>query len=434
MPARSARVPKYCHFRPRNLAYVRVRGRIRYLGKYDSPESRENYRRVLAEMDAAPGAPPERSKGQSMTVMELCAAYLDHAEGYYVKDGRPTAQMGNVHRALRLLKGLYGHSPAAEFGPLGLRAIQAHMIASPRVDPRTNQARPYTRSTINATTGSIRRVFRWAVSNELLPVTVYQALATVPDLRRGRTAAREPRAIPPVSDQAVNQTLPHLLPIVADMVSFQRLTGARPSEVCELRPADLDRTEPVWRYRPASHKTEHHGRQRVIFVGPKAQAILRPYLLRPADACCFSPAEAMQEHLEARQAARKTPQYRGNRPGSNRKARPSRRPKDHYDKDAYRRAIERACERAFGMPAELRKVPKKATTEQRREIRQAAAAWRAEHCWRPNQLRHSAATEIRRQFGLEAAQTVLGHAKADVTQVYAERDYALAADVMSKIG
>jgi site-specific recombinase XerC len=54
--------------------------------------------------------------------------------------------------------------------------------------------------------------------------------------------------------------------------------------------------------------------------------------------------------------------------------------------------------------------------------------------WHPNQLRHSAATEIRRRFGLEAAQTVLGHAKADVTQVYAERDYARAAGVMEQIG
>ena len=41
-------------------------------------------------------------------------------------------------------------------------------------------------------------------------------------------------------------------------------------------------------------------------------------------------------------------------------------------------------------------------------------------------------TEVRRKFGLEAAQTVLGHARADVTQVYAERDHALAASVMKE--
>jgi site-specific recombinase XerD len=54
--------------------------------------------------------------------------------------------------------------------------------------------------------------------------------------------------------------------------------------------------------------------------------------------------------------------------------------------------------------------------------------------WHVNQLRHAAATQIRHEFGLEAAQVILGHAKADVTQVYAERDAALAAEIMRKIG
>ena len=36
--------------------------------------------------------------------------------------------------------------------------------------------------------------------------------------------------------------------------------------------------------------------------------------------------------------------------------------------------------------------------------------------------------------GSKPAQVVLGHAKADVTQVYAERDMALAAEIMQKIG
>jgi site-specific recombinase XerC len=67
-------------------------------------------------------------------------------------------------------------------------------------------------------------------------------------------------------------------------------------------------------------------------------------------------------------------------------------------------------------------------------MQKLAAEWRAKHCWSPNQLRHAAGTDVRRQYGLEAAQVILGHAKADVTQVYAERDQALAAEVMGKIG
>ena len=54
--------------------------------------------------------------------------------------------------------------------------------------------------------------------------------------------------------------------------------------------------------------------------------------------------------------------------------------------------------------------------------------------WHPNQLRHTAATEVRRRFGLEAAQVLLGHSKADVTQMYAERDDALAERVAREVG
>jgi hypothetical protein len=50
------------------------------------------------------------------------------------------------------------------------------------------------------------------------------------------------------------------------------------------------------------------------------------------------------------------------------------------------------------------------------------------------QLRHTAATAIRARHGLEASQVVLGHAKADVTQLYAERDLSKAHAVMAEIG
>ena len=54
--------------------------------------------------------------------------------------------------------------------------------------------------------------------------------------------------------------------------------------------------------------------------------------------------------------------------------------------------------------------------------------------WHPHQLRHTHATEVRRRFGLEAAQVALGHSSADVTQVYAERNLTLAVQVAAQIG
>ncbi|WP_390699367.1 tyrosine-type recombinase/integrase [Gemmata massiliana] len=79
-------------------------------------------------------------------------------------------------------------------------------------------------------------------------------------------------------------------------------------------------------------------------------------------------------------------------------------------------------------------------TETRRRGVQSAACVRkacdAAHIprWHPNQLRHTFGTEIRARFGLEAAQVLLGHTKANVTQVYAERDLSLAVRVAEQMG
>jgi hypothetical protein len=52
MPAVRVHVPKYCLHKARGLAYVRDRGKVRYLGKHGSPESQEAYARFLIEWEA----------------------------------------------------------------------------------------------------------------------------------------------------------------------------------------------------------------------------------------------------------------------------------------------------------------------------------------------------------------------------------------------
>jgi hypothetical protein len=49
-------------------------------------------------------------------------------------------------------------------------------------------------------------------------------------------------------------------------------------------------------------------------------------------------------------------------------------------------------------------------------------------------LRHNAATEIRRQAGLEAVQAAPGRATMNVSEVYTEKNWNLAAAIMQKIG
>jgi len=201
-----------------------------------------------------------------------------------------------------------------------------------------------------------------------------------------------------------------------------------------VRPCDVKRDGKVWKYTPESHKNQHRGKSRVIYFGPQAQEILRPYLDRRADAYCFSPAEAEAERREADHQARKTPLTYGNAPGTNKRRAPRKVPGDRYTPDSYRRAISRACDLASGMPKRLRIIPADATDAQQR--RREAAEWRRTHAWAPNRLRHTAATKIREQFGLEAASATLGHSHshADTTLIYAERPERVALEVAEKVG
>jgi integrase len=108
------------------------------------------------------------------------------------------------------------------------------------------------RSHINKQVDRIKRMFKWATENELIPGTVYEALRCVTCLKRGRTKAREGRKVMPISDADIQATVKHLPEVIADMVQLQRVTGARPSEICDIRPCDINRTGDVWEYIPAS--------------------------------------------------------------------------------------------------------------------------------------------------------------------------------------
>jgi integrase len=241
----------------------------------------------------------------------------------------------------------------------------------------------------------VPRALKWAVAEELLPIRVYEALRTVEGLRKGHSKAHETAPVTHVTDATVDATLPDLPPIVADMVRFQRLTGTRPVEVCLIRPCDVDISGAVWSYRPESHKTEHHGRARVIFIGPEAQNVLRLYLLREKNAFCFVPAESERKWNALKHEHRQSPTT-SSQARRRRKPDPQRAPSDRYSTDSYRRAIARACETASGMPKELRRISGNLAAAERIRLKEQAAAWRGVHCWHPNPLRHSAATEIRR--------------------------------------
>jgi len=385
-------LPRYRKHKASGQAVVHLSGEDFYLGPYGSKASKLEYKRVISEWLQRGGTP--LNKGQSEPpITQILVAYMRFAKSYYRKDGKPTSQLGIVKRALTTLRELYGHRPASEFGPLALQAVRQKIVDS-------GVCRDY----VNKQVTCIKQMFKWAASQELVTADIFHALQTVSGLKKGRTEAPDHDPVEPVPEPDIEGALANLSPIIADMVRFERLTGSRPGEVCQIRPCDLDRSEDVWLYRPESHKTEHHGKQRVIPVGPKAQEILTPYLDRREDKYCFSPIEAKQWQLDQRSKNRKTERSYGNRPGPNRKANPKRQAKPHYTTDSYRKAIQRASERA--------KIDR----------------------WAPNQLRHNAATNVRAEFDLNSSRCILGHSDAKTAEIYARRDLTEAIEVARKVG
>lgn len=268
MPRLSTSVPKYRKHKASGQAVVTLSGKDFYLGPHGTRASKREYDRLVGEWQANGRRLRPETGTQGVSMAELLNEYRKFADGYYVKNGKPTGSIHGIRATLKLIREHYRDAQAVDFGPLALKALQRKLIES-------RKSRRY----INDHTERIKRIFRWGVSEELIPPSVYQALASVPAIRKGRTVAREAPPVLPLSDEVVEATIPHLPPVVVDMVRFQRLTGCRPGEVCILRPCDIDKSDDVWLYRPESHKTEHFGRERVILIGPKAQEILRPYLL-----------------------------------------------------------------------------------------------------------------------------------------------------------
>lgn len=362
-------------------------------GEYGSEESRAAKARLELEIATSPTR--NAVAASDITIAELNAAYMTFAARYYVDvEGKPTKELENMKVATKPVRELYAATLAAEFGPKALAAVRQHMIGL-----------KWCRTLINHNIDRIRRVFKWAASEELIPVTTYEALRTLAGLRRGRTEAKESDPVKPITDDIVKATLPYLPHHVRVMVELMMHTGMRPSEVCAMTLNQIDRSGDVWKYRPVKHKSAHHGKDRVIPLGPNARAVLAGFLvgrvLEPNEPI-FSPRRAREERFTRLREHRKTKVQPSQ--VSRKKATPERLPALMYTPNVIAHAVAVAAKKA-----------------------------KVAH-WHPYQLRHSYATKVRKQHGLEAAGAVLGHSRMSATEVYAERDEQLAATVAAKIG
>lgn len=378
------------------------------LGKWGDKDVDAAYHRTLEEWHAAGRTFRKPVDDQGLTVAELLLRFKTWCESHYRKpDGTLSKEVEDFALSLRPLRQMYAATLAADFGPMCLKAVRATMLITP-ITRRAKQrdaegkvvmkdgkpvwedrliATGLSRKLINQRVGRIKRLFRWAISEQLVPKdALCRDLEAVEGLQMGRSEARETAPVLAISEAVVRDTMACLLPTVAAMVELQLLTGARPGEICSMRGADLDTTGEVWLYRPQTHKGQWRGDERVIVLGPRAQAVVKPWLRLNLEQCLFRPCDAME--------AKRGPARRGAK----------RKPGERYTPEAYATAVSRACKRA-GVPH-----------------------------WHPHQLRHSAALAAKREAGLDAARSFLGHKQAQLTEMYAGRDMEAAVAVAKVIG
>jgi integrase len=371
---------------------VTLNGRDHYLGLYGTQISKDAYDRVIAEWLASGrqlAASPE------ITIAELLVRYLRHVDSYYT-----STEPANIRLALKPLLDLYGTTQVVEFTPLSLKAIRQRFIDA-----------KLARSEINKRVRRIVAVFKWGVEETLIDSSIHQAIKAVKGLAIGKGGIRETPPIKPVHNAYVDAIEPYVSRQVWAIIELQRLTGARSGEVVIMRTCDLVTTGKIWEFRPASHKTAHHGKERIIFLGPQAQAVVKPWLRTDTQAYLFSPAEAERERRAEQRDHRKTKVQPSQQ--NRRLKRPRKQPGERYTPGSLRQAITRAVRQAnASRPEGSPEIPN----------------------WHPHQLRHAAGTRVRREFGLDASQAVLGHASVNMTEHYAELDAQKASEAMAKIG
>jgi integrase len=317
---------------------------------------------------------------------ELCDAHLKE-----LKDYHSISEYDWIKLIYKQLSDMYGDVEPDQFSPLCLKRFRDWCIHGGDADKTLSV------TTVNKKLSRVKKLFKWAVSEQICSAIVAYGLETVAPLKNGRSKAKPVKTVKPAAKNDIFAVLDYLTPTLRDMVTLQYYSGMRAGEMCDMKAEEIDTSGKTWIYTPGKHKTKHKGKARIVAFGPHCQKILHPRLIQKSgEDYIFSPRESEQERLFELHLRRKTPINAGNRPGTNRRENPQKKIGEKWQSKSYQKAIKKAFARARKDGKELVE-------------------------WTSHQLRHSAATEVRKMCGLETASAFLGHADIETTKIYAER-------------
>ena len=300
-----------------------------------------------------------------LTVKELCDEFVKWASTYYKNaKGEPTSMVAAAAYNTREFREMYGEKYVADLEHHDMLALRERLIED-----------GLGRVTVNRRMWTVKRMIGWALEEDLIYAQTKAELTQVANLKQGRSRAPEGKPVVAAPRDEVEAVIAVSEPNIADMIKVQILTGMRPGEICAMRWCDIEKRDTIWVYRPSHHKNEWRRQPRAIVIGPRAQGILSA--MEKEGEYVFSPKKAQVERFERMREARKTRVQPSQMHRS--KEEPMRSPGESWETSAYGRAIRKRCKK-IGI-----------------------------RIWKPNQLRHNCATEVRRAFGIDAARAVLGH-------------------------
>ncbi len=408
-------IPVPYHHKPTGQARVMLNRHSVVLGVFGSPEAQKRYDEAIRLWLGGGRSWNGWTDPATLTISHTRERYLAWAHTYYRKEGRTTSSVDRLRAGLELLThAKLDKLPLRAFGPKALKRFQVYLM-SPK-------DRRWGRTTINRYTDAVVQMVKWAVSEQLCPPSLYDALKAVPHVRKGQVAkpgakpVRESRRIQAAPEDLIETAKPHLSPKARAMLELQLLTGMRPLEVVHMRSDQISPSQQpdVWIYRPAGegNKLDHlDGDGREVFLGPRAYAIVKEHM--PPE-----PSWHVFHFVPGKKSTRP--------PGG-----------PAYDVASYRRAITRACDAAHPHPALV--CP--AGMRDGDWVRTLSAADRAElEAWRkpfrfsPVQLRHAAATYIANHEKLHIAQLILGHKRIQTTMGYVHVTNEQAAKAARRLG
>ena len=240
----------------------------------DRQESERMLRAVVMAADGQTASPIMPGEGGHL-LSEIAAIYM--------REAVPRLERRSAVRACYVLGvavDMFGAMPADRFRVREVEQLTARFTATKSTSRKTGKrdGPPLSYQYVRKLLAAVRQWIRWSAMRDL--VSAESCAKVCLAVRHAKPESpRRPQAVP-VPPADFRATMEKCSPEVRAMATLQLLTGMRTGELLGISLAEIDRSRPMWVYRPARHKNASKGKGRSIYLDAECQALLAPWIDR----------------------------------------------------------------------------------------------------------------------------------------------------------